>query len=89
MFHFIGGLDPGAEKSALQFGAVEIDVFAAGLVMRYAAPASEFVHVRPGDSRESTSFVEGEDVLLPCKQLFDAAQPLFHADFIVHNLVFG
>ena len=57
--------------------------------MRYAAPAGEFVHVRTGDPGESTSFVESKDVLLSCKQLFDATQPLFHADFIVHNLVFG
>jgi len=84
-----GRLDSVLEQSALQLRPVEIDVFAAGLVMRYAAPAGEFVHVRPGNSGESTSFVEGEDVLLPCKQLFDTAQPLLHADFIVHNLVFG
>lgn len=57
--------------------------------MRYAAPAGEFVHVRPGDSRESTRFVEGKYVLLSGKQLLDAAQPLLHAGFIVHNLVFG
>lgn len=57
--------------------------------MRYAAPASEFVHVRPGDSRESTGFVESENVLLSGKQLLDAVQPLLHAGFIVHNLIFG
>lgn len=57
--------------------------------MRNTAPAGQLVHIRPGDSGESTGFVEGEDILLPCKQLFDAAQPLFHADFIVHNLVFS
>lgn len=57
--------------------------------MRYAAPAGEFVHVRPGDSRESTGFVEGEDVLLPCKQLLDPSQSLLHADFIFHTVVLG
>lgn len=81
-----GRLDPVLEQSALQFRPLEIDVFAVGFVVRDTAPAGQFVHVRPGNSGVGASLGESKDIFLPCEQLFDAAHPLLHTDFICHRI---